>query len=215
MKYETHPKQGKRSDFPRLLGGNLCLDFVNTIEGRISRHPEEFLHSYKDVVHWGEHVNLLNSVQATALLKEAKQSPETADNCFRKAISLRETLYRTFLAHARGLQPLQEDVNFLKQTYLDALENAELYPTPNGYRWKWRTDPIPLEQILWYVVDAAVELLSSDNAQRVKECSGANDCGWLFYDESKNLSRRWCSMEGCGSRVKARRQYARKNILQL
>ncbi|MFL5589598.1 MAG: CGNR zinc finger domain-containing protein [Ktedonobacteraceae bacterium] len=27
---------------------------------------------------------------------------------------------------------------------------------------------------------------------------------------SKNGSRQWCSMEGCGSRAKMRRQYARK-----
>ncbi|MGH3132366.1 MAG: CGNR zinc finger domain-containing protein [Gaiellaceae bacterium] len=45
---------------------------------------------------------------------------------------------------------------------------------------------------------------------RVKECPGAGDCGWLFYDTSRNGTRRWCSMEGCGSRVKMRRQYARR-----
>jgi predicted RNA-binding Zn ribbon-like protein len=93
---------------------------------------------------------------------------------------------------------------------MDALGNAELYPTPRGYRWQWHTNTIALKQILWYVAHAAVVLLSSDGVQRVKECAGANDCGWWFYDESKNFSRRWRSMEGCGSRVKARRQYARK-----
>jgi len=47
-------------------------------------------------------------------------------------------------------------------------------------------------------------------AMRVRQCPGANDCGWLFYDTSRNGSRRWCSMEGCGSRVKMRQQYAKK-----
>ncbi|MCK4450409.1 MAG: CGNR zinc finger domain-containing protein, partial [Anaerolineae bacterium] len=35
-------------------------------------------------------------------------------------------------------------------------------------------------------------------------------CDWLFVDASKNHSRRWCSMNMCGSRVKARRYYQRK-----
>jgi predicted RNA-binding Zn ribbon-like protein len=44
----------------------------------------------------------------------------------------------------------------------------------------------------------------------VKVCANPHGCGWLFYDSSKNGSRRWCSMEGCGSSIKNRRQYARR-----
>ncbi len=206
------PKQGRRSDFPRLLGGNLCLDFVNTIEGRLDPHPEEFLHGYEDVVHWGEHVSLLNPAQAATLLEEAKKLPDAAVACFERAIALRDVLYRIFLAQAHHTQPSQEDVNFLKQTYLNALWRAELSPTPQGYQWEWPANEVALERVLWVVAQAAVELLCSSDGQRVKECPGANDCGWLFFDASKNFSRRWCSMEGCGSRVKMRRQYAKANL---
>jgi predicted RNA-binding Zn ribbon-like protein len=42
----------------------------------------------------------------------------------------------------------------------------------------------------------------------VREC--ANDkCLWLFLDDSKNGTRRWCSMSACGNRAKAHRHYAR------
>src|ERR1700735_2051557 len=34
-------------------------------------------------------------------------------------------------------------------------------------------------------------------------------CGWLFIDDSKNASRRWCSMQSCGNRAKALRHYLR------
>ncbi|MEO6889729.1 MAG: CGNR zinc finger domain-containing protein, partial [Ktedonobacteraceae bacterium] len=61
---------------------------------------------------------------------------------------------------------------------------------------------------------SAVELLTSEEVKRVKECP-ARDCGWLFLDMSKNGSRQWCSMEGCGSRAKMRRQYARKRAVNL
>ena len=41
---------------------------------------------------------------------------------------------------------------------------------------------------------------------RLKLCPGEN-CGWMFIDESKNRRRRWCSMEVCGNRAKAKRFY--------
>jgi predicted RNA-binding Zn ribbon-like protein len=63
---------------------------------------------------------------------------------------------------------------------------------------------------LWLIAQSAVELLTEGELRRIKQCPGAGDCGWLFYDTSRNGTRRWCSMEGCGSRVKMRRQYARR-----
>lgn len=50
---------------------------------------------------------------------------------------------------------------------------------------------------------AAVAALSPDDWARLKVCP-AHDCEWVFYDSSRNRSRRWCSMEGCGNRSKVR-----------
>ena len=43
---------------------------------------------------------------------------------------------------------------------------------------------------------------------RLKVCPGPH-CGWLFYDQSRNRSGRWCSMSVCGGREKARSHYQR------
>jgi predicted RNA-binding Zn ribbon-like protein len=43
---------------------------------------------------------------------------------------------------------------------------------------------------------------------RMKICP-ADDCLVVFYDRSKNLSKRWCSMESCGNREKTRAYYRR------
>ena len=211
--HKQRPKLGKRVDFPRLLGGKLCLDFVNTIEGRLDPHPIEFLHSYEDVVHWGEHTSMLNRTQAAALLEAVKESPEKATAYFERAIAFREALYRIFLAQAHKAQPPQTDIEHLKGAYIEALSHARLSQTPHGYEWLWTDNDVTLEALLWSVISAAVDLLCSSDVERIKECPGANDCGWLFFDGSKNRSRRWCSMEGCGSRVKMRHQYARKRSL--
>jgi predicted RNA-binding Zn ribbon-like protein len=39
--------------------------------------------------------------------------------------------------------------------------------------------------------------------ERFKACPG-DDCGWAFYDYSRNQASAWCSMAICGSRAKAR-----------
>jgi predicted RNA-binding Zn ribbon-like protein len=44
---------------------------------------------------------------------------------------------------------------------------------------------------------------------RMKACR-AEDCGWAFYDRSRNRSRAWCSMSECGNRAKARSYRARQ-----
>ena len=62
----------------------------------------------------------------------------------------------------------------------------------------------PLRQ----VVHAAVVLITSSDIDNVRECS-EKTCRWLFLDRSRNHSRRWCDMQLCGNRSKAKRFYAR------
>ena len=38
---------------------------------------------------------------------------------------------------------------------------------------------------------------------RMKACRG-HDCGWAFYDHSRNQASSWCAMSVCGSRAKVR-----------
>ena len=62
-----------------------------------------------------------------------------------------------------------------------------------------------LDGLLRPVVLAAAQLLTSDWVGRVKQCEDDRGCGFLFIDTSKNRSRRWCSMDGCGNRAKVQR----------
>ena len=67
-------------------------------------------------------------------------------------------------------------------------------------------DEDALECMLCPVVRDAADLLTSRELERVGRCADER-CGWLFVDTSRNRSRRWCSMESCGNRAKARRHY--------
>jgi predicted RNA-binding Zn ribbon-like protein len=65
-----------------------------------------------------------------------------------------------------------------------------------------------LAPIAW----SAADLLTGPRAQRVRQCADEKGCGWLFIDESRAGTRRWCSMGECGNRAKARRHYLRRKM---
>ena len=54
------------------------------------------------------------------------------------------------------------------------------------------------------LVAALYSAMQNEDWKRLKLC-GADECRWAFYDRSKNRSSRWCTMESCGNRAKARR----------
>lgn len=59
----------------------------------------------------------------------------------------------------------------------------------------------------WYAAASYLDLVQ-DRPERIRRCAHPA-CVLYFYDTSRNGTRRWCSMEGCGSRVKASRHYSR------
>jgi predicted RNA-binding Zn ribbon-like protein len=61
------------------------------------------------------------------------------------------------------------------------------------------------------VAQDAVDLLSGIELARLGRCPVEDGgCGWLFLDHSRNRSRRWCTMENCGTGAKATRLTERR-----
>jgi predicted RNA-binding Zn ribbon-like protein len=128
-----------------------------------------------------------------------------------RAIALREAIYHIFSDTADGEEPNPHDVQTLNRELATAWDHLRLAPTGGGFAWEWVAEGNELDRVLWLVARSAAELLTSGPLDRVREC--ANDpCGWLFVDLSRNRSRRWCDMQDCGNKVKARRHYARTKL---
>jgi predicted RNA-binding Zn ribbon-like protein len=53
------------------------------------------------------------------------------------------------------------------------------------------------------ILAVAYTAMADESWERLKACR-LDDCQWAFYDQSKNRSRTWCSMQVCGNRAKAR-----------
>jgi predicted RNA-binding Zn ribbon-like protein len=209
-------RQGAEPGLPRLLGERLCLDFANSIEDPRSDDPEDFLNDYGDLVRWGRHVGLLDAGQAEQLRGEAHRDPVAAARVFADAVTLRGAVTRVFVALAGDSAPLPPDLAAIQRAYVAAIGSARLVSEGDGFAWAWDEPDagVDLASVLWLVAASAVDLLTRGDIGRVKQCGGPEGCDWLFYDTSKNGSRRWCSMEGCGSRAKMRRYNARRRLKQ-
>ncbi len=122
---------------------------------------------------------------------------------------MREAIYRVFAAIAQGKAPVAADVAAINDWAIEALKHRHLMRSSGGYRWEWQSDAShSLDRILWPIAIAAADLLTSEDVKQVRWCE-APECQWLFLDNSRNRSRRWCDMKICGNRAKARRHYQR------
>jgi predicted RNA-binding Zn ribbon-like protein len=147
---------------------------------------------------------------ARQILGISATTPIPLAEAFQTAIHLREAIYQVFTAVARSREPKRKDVKLIEELASLAMTHRHLAAAGSEYRWEWKRDNGGLTwYVLWPIAASAADLLTSERAAQVREC-GAKTCAWLFLDESRNHSRRWCDMRVCGNRQKARRHYDRQ-----
>jgi predicted RNA-binding Zn ribbon-like protein len=152
--------------------------------------------------------------EAEQLLALAQQHPEEAVRTFKSAIEQREIIYGIFATIAQERAPAPSDLARLNELLAHAMSRACVTLSDNTCTWDWVQKESTLESVLWPVVRAAAELLTSHDLHLLRQCA-ADDCTWLFLDTSKNHSRRWCDMKSCGNRVKVSRHYERRKTKEL
>jgi predicted RNA-binding Zn ribbon-like protein len=192
-----------------LTGGAAPLDLTNTVSDRKTQ-PIDHLVSYRDLVDWAEQTRLLLPAAARRLRQAADASPARAQAVLRRALALRELLFRIFSAAPAGRPVDPADLAALDRWVARAYLRRHLTPSQDGVGWAWRQDD--LDSMLWPVILAAADILTDDDERRrVRVCQG-DDCAWLFLDRSRRRDRRWCDMASCGNRAKAKRHYARTKV---
>jgi len=187
----------------------LCLEFANTLHWHASERPHETLQNYEDFLAWTAAQRIVSPGELAALARRARAA-QPAAAAYRRAISLREAIYRIFVARIAGKAPARNDADVLNQELQRALAHYRIEFDAEGPTWRCARQGPQLDGPLWPIVQSASELLlSQDLRERVGQCADPAGCGWLFLDLSKNRSRRWCSMQECGNRAKQRRLQVR------
>ena len=171
---------------------------------------QAFLNSFFDIEReWG--ADLLATPQALqawfarrGMLSPASARLTAADGV--RAITVRDGLRSLIGADVHGMSTSPGDpVTALNAAVGDALlrvqfglDGPQLIPAGRG----------PLDRALGALAAIAVGAMLDGRWRRLKACPG-DQCGWAFYDHSRNNSGRWCSMAVCGGRSKARTHYRR------
>jgi predicted RNA-binding Zn ribbon-like protein len=198
----------------RLVGGMAVLDFLNTCNGRrpdtcLGEVVDKLL-SLEDVVYWFHHAGLITAEEQAHYLSLVPSSPFQQSSAFKQVISFRESLYLLFLPIAEGKRIDEDSLELLDRTLISTAVCRVLVPTSHAAFWGWRhatTLDEMTASLLGRLAIQAADLLTSSQLNRMKVCATLS-CDWLFLDTSKNGRRRWCQMNICGSREKAKKALA-------
>ena len=185
------PQPGGRPPAPGRLA--LVQGFLNSHYDLEREHGAELLHSPAALTAWLRRAGLLVEPAATA-----------DDHDLGRALAVRGGLRG--LAQGSGRDPAGFDV---------AARGAavEVRLTPGSPP---RFVPAPAAGVsgaLGVLLAITAVAVADGSWSRLKVCPGEN-CGWVFYDGSRNRSGRWCSMSVCGGRAKARRHYHRRRAAE-
>jgi predicted RNA-binding Zn ribbon-like protein len=187
-------------------GNNLSLDFCNTLHDRKSTSLE-LLTGYDRLLVWSQDAHILTEEEAQLLTEEAHFHQEEAAAVLRQAVDLREAIFHLCEAYIQH-SPVEETDLITFNTAL-SMAHSCIVPGEHGFAWDWLPIKGALDRMLWPVVRTAADLLTSEELEDVRICA-SDTCGWLFIDQSKNHTRRWCDMKSCGNRAKARKHYIEK-----
>jgi len=193
----------------RAANPQLVVDFVNTVDMRTD--PAQFqekLATFDDLIHWAQKHRLISDAIARRLTRRGREHSRVAGLFLDRAIALRDAIYRVLSAVAAGKRAAEGDLLAIGNEAAGFADKVRLKQSPDGFEWEWRGEEGLFERVLWPVVQAATELLTSDALSRIRECEGPG-CGWILLDQTKNRSKRWCEMKTCGNRAKMRRFYER------
>lgn len=128
----------------------------------------------------------------------------------RELASLRSTIRTITECLRTGRKPARRDIAYL---------NAALAASPVKFELSRHDDRIelgsvPIAATGAQAVSGAIALsiarfLAGTDIARLKMCDNAG-CRWVFHDDTKNLSRKWC--RSCGNVDKVRRFRERRRV---
>ena len=183
----------------RWVGSHPGLDLVNTqaVDGR--GDPVDLVPDFLALVDWAEAAELIDV--------------DLAGRCRAATARQQRTVlawFRTLRAALRAVLERIGDEPALGRA-LDAVVGD--VPVQLGYRLSQSADdpPIvtarPIEQLRLALAMTALDATRLDRA-RLHRCANRR-CILLYYDTTKNRSRRWCDMAVCGNRAKASAHHRR------
>jgi predicted RNA-binding Zn ribbon-like protein len=189
-----------------LIAGNLSVDFVNTkiVENGA---PKDLLADFRDLAVWAAAANLLKKTDAEKLAADWSGRDEI-EVAFAEALKFRKILHAMIANLAHGKTVNVSTINAINRQIKNQSGSIEVRKSENGFEKLFRADLREPRHLIAPIAESAADLLCYGNTLYLKKCE-SDECVLYFYDTTKNHSRLWCSMAGCGNRAKAAAFYRR------
>lgn len=185
------------------------LDFLNT-RLVLPEGPKELLPDFQALERWLIASGMANSPRLKAALRRLGHSAEAAP-FLKELIAFRERLREAVLRIESGSVPAED---FIKEVNARLLQ----YPSRTSLRRRGKTlireklfSPQTLADFWAPIIDSVADLLAEKETSRIRKCES---CVVHFFDTSKKGSRRWCSMNICGNKLKVAAYQRRKRSTQ-
>jgi len=178
----------------RLLGGRLCLDFVNTT-------PSHRELSWEGLVRLLEATRIVSLERGAQLLTLPLSDPPAAEGLLLKARRLSASLRKALTAMHRRQKIAAEWVKPVNEILRITEGHDELVFEDGAWRMEFIAREGGLDWLLAAVARSAAELVAEGARAPLRTCANPR-CGLFFYDKSRTHRRRWCSMSACGNRSK-------------
>ena len=170
------------------VGGDLALDFANTVYRRLPEVGADLIDSGIALTGWYVHAGLLAADDGEARGASAGQVAA--------AHLIRERLWAVLEAQRAGGELPAEAVAGLLASAQAGLGRGVLVAADGT------VTPRTVAGAGAAVALAGVRLVLSPPPRPVRSC---DRCGWYFLDTSRGSRRRWCSMKTCGNQAKVAR----------
>ena len=204
-------KLAARSDWRGFLfvGNQLALDFLNTrplVDGKLS----ELLPDFSAVLSWFRAANLLSTKEMSSIARRWSRT-DRAQKTAQALRELREKLREEILVWEQGKAIRSSTIGLLNKLMADHPMRTRLTPEGTASSMDQWFEVRQPEDLFAPLAHGAAALFSAADRKRVRKCG---QCVLHFQDTSKKGTRRWCSMQLCGNRLKVAAYAARQRKLK-
>jgi len=191
------------------VGNHLTLDFLNTRPIQ-DGEPQELLPDFETLLRWFRAAGLVDDHGFTALHRQWEGSAR-ARKLLETVRRLREELRQEVLSWEAGGNVQRGTIEKLNHLLADHPMHTKLVETDGALRVTSSFEPRQPEDLLSPLAHSAAGLFTEVERIRVRKCG---QCVLHFLDTSKKGTRRWCSMQLCGNRLKVAAYARKKRIAQ-
>jgi predicted RNA-binding Zn ribbon-like protein len=181
------------------------LDFLNT-KPVLADGPTELLPDVRALERWLIVSDMVTSPKAKAVVRGWRQSPEAAA-FLDQLVAFRERLREAVVRIENGSSPTDAFLTEVNLLLLQHPRHTSLHKRDGKVIRETLFAPRKPTDLWAPIIDATADLLTETASSRIRKCES---CVVHFFDTSKKGSRRWCSMNICGNKLKVAAYQRRK-----